>query len=334
MSAWYSVFVALCFVVGLVVVALLGTGAVGWNTLFGVVIPYVAVAIFLIGITVRLLQWAKIPVPFRIPTTGGQAVSLPWMKNDYFDCPHTKLGVIGRMFLEIFLFRSLFRNIKGELRDGPRLTFASAKWLWIFGILFHYSFLTIVIRHIRFFAEPVPTFVQMINHLDGFFEILLPTLFLTDLAFMVAVTYLFLRRVLIPQMRYLSLSSDYFPLFLILGIGASGILMRQWFKVDLLKVKELTMGLATFSPTVPDGIGSIFYVHIFLVSVLLAYFPFSKLLHAPGVFLSPTRNLPNDNRMKRHVNPWNYPVKVHTYEEYEDEFREKMKEVGIPVDKE
>ena len=78
----------------------------------------------------------------------------------------------------------------------------------------------------------------------------------------------------------------------------------------------------------------IFYLHLFLVSFLLAYFPMSKLVHMGGVFLSPTRNLANDSRMRRHVNPWNYPVKVHTYEEYEDEFREKMKAAGIPVDKE
>jgi hypothetical protein len=53
-----------------------------------------------------------------------------------------------------------------------------------------------------------------------------------------------------------------------------------------------------------------------------------------GVFLSPTRNLANNNRSVRHVNPWNYPVKVHTYEEYEEEFREFMKDAGIPVEKE
>ena len=66
---------------------------------------------------------------------------------------------------------------------------------------------------------------------------------------------------------------------------------------------------------------------------LLAYFPFSKLMHMAGVFLSPTRNLSNDSRIVRHVNPWNYPVKVHTYEEYEDEFRDKMIEAGLPVEK-
>jgi len=67
---------------------------------------------------------------------------------------------------------------------------------------------------------------------------------------------------------------------------------------------------------------------------LLIYFPMSKLVHLGGIFMSPTRNLANNNRMKRHINPWNPVVAVHTYEEYEDEFREKMKAAGIPVEKE
>jgi nitrate reductase gamma subunit len=334
MSAWFSVFSALFIVIFLVLISLVGVGAIGLSSLFGIVIPYVASAIFLIGVVVRILQWARVPVPFRIPTTGGQGFTLPWFKNAYLDCPHNTWGVIGRMFLEVVLFRSLFRNTRGELREGPKLTFASAKWLWLAGILFHYSFLTIVLRHFRFFIEPVPSFVELITTLDGFFEILVPTLFLTDIAFLAAVTYLFLRRVVIPQVRYISLPADYLALFLILGIGISGVLMRQVYKVDLLKVKELTIGLAGLHPSIPEGIGLIFYVHLFLVCCLIAYFPFSKMMHAGGVFLSPTRNMANNNRMVRYINPWNYPVKVHTYEEYEDEFRAKMKEVGLPVDKE
>ena len=74
-------------------------------------------------------------------------------------------------------------------------------------------------------------------------------------------------------------------------------------------------------------------MHLFLVSVLIAYFPFSKLMHMGGIFLSPTRNLANNSRMRRHVNPWNYDVKVHTYEEYEDEFRPVMMAAGLPVEK-
>jgi nitrate reductase gamma subunit len=73
---------------------------------------------------------------------------------------------------------------------------------------------------------------------------------------------------------------------------------------------------------------------LFLLCVLISYFPFSKLMHMGGVFLSPTRNLANNSRCVRHVNPWDYPVHVHTYAEYEDEFREKMKGAGLPVEKE
>jgi nitrate reductase gamma subunit len=85
--------------------------------------------------------------------------------------------------------------------------------------------------------------------------------------------------------------------------------------------------------TVPPNIGALFYMHLFLVCILLVYFPFSKLMHMGGVFLSPTRNLANNNRMRHHVNPWNAPVKTHTYEEYEEEFRDKMIEAGLPVEK-
>ncbi len=334
MNSWTSLFASLIAVVALVLIALFGVGAIGLDTLFGVVIPYIASAVFVVGIVYRIIDWAKVPVPFRIPTTCGQGKSLPWIKADNLESPYNMWGLIGRMALEVLLFRSLFRNTKAELREGPNVVYGSAKWLWLGGIAFHYAFLTIVIRHIRFFVEPIPSFVEILSSLDGFFQILVPTLFLTDIAFLAAVTYLFLRRVLVPQMRYISLPADYFPLLLILGIAISGVLMRNVWKVDLLSVKQLAMGLFTFHPVVPAGIDPIFYVHLFLVSVLFAYFPFSKLMHAGGVFLSPTRNMANVNRSERYVNPWNYPVKVHTYEEYEDEFRVKMKEAGIPVDKE
>ncbi len=135
-------------------------------------------------------------------------------------------------------------------------------------------------------------------------------------------------------MRYLSLAADYFPLLLIGGIAVTGILMRYFTKTDLVAIKQLSMGLISFNPVVPEGIGTMFFIHLFLVSVLFIYFPISKLMHFAGVFFSPTRNLANNNRRQRHVNPWDYPVKVHTYEEYEDDFREVMKAADMPLDKE
>ncbi len=321
-------------VAALVLVVLIGVKAANLHYLFGVIIPYAAFLTFIIGIIYRVMQWGRVPIPFRIPTTAGQGKSFPWVKQNKIDNPFTSLGVIIRMAFEVLLFRSLFRNTKAELRDGPKLSYGSTKWLWLGGLAFHWTFLIILIRHFRLFLEPVPIPIKIIESLDGFFQVAAPVLYLTDLIFLGAVTFLFLRRVIIPQVRYISLAADYFPLFLIGAIGASGVLMRYFLKTDIVGIKELTMGLITFSPVVPQTIGTIFYIHLFLVSALFAYFPMSKLMHMAGVFLSPTRNLANNNRAVMHVNPWNYPVKVHTYEEYENDFREKMKAAGLPVEKE
>lgn len=321
---------------GLVVIAFFGVWVAHLNLLFGVIIPYVAVAIFFVGMIYRVVKWAKSPVPFRIPTTCSQQKSLPWIKYDYvdkIDNPSTKLGVWGRMILEVLFFRSLFRNTRLQYGDGQSIKYTSSKWLWIGAMGFHYTFLVVIIRHLRFFTEPMPFFVKIIENVDGFFQIFLPTVYQSGLLLGAAATFLLLRRILIPQVRYVSLPADYFPLFLILTIAGTGILMRYVLKADVVSIKELTMGLVTFSPKIPEGISVVFYIHLFLVSVLFAYFPFSKLVHMGGVFLSPTRNLENNNRAVRHINPWNPKVKLHTYEEYEDDFRGKMIEAGLPVEK-
>lgn len=329
--------IVLSFIAVIVLVLLAYAGAnAGLQFLFGVIIPYIAALVFIVFFIGKILKWAKVPVPFCIPTTCGQQKSLPWIKQNKIENPSSKLGVFIRMALEILVFRSLFRNLKTEIREGgDKVVYGSAKWLWMAGLAFHWSFLIIFIRHFRLFLPKVPLPIEIVESLDSFLQIGAPLLYMTDVVILGAVTYLFLRRVFIPQVRYISLPADYFPLFLILGIATTGVLMRYYAKVDVVKVKELTMGLVSFSPAIPEGgIGALFYVHLFLVSSLLMYFPFSKLMHMGGVFMSPTRNMANDSRMVRHINPWNYPVQLHTYEEYEDDFREKMKGVGLPVEKE
>ncbi len=318
----------------LVLVAYVGVEAGNARILFGVVFPYAAVAIFIGGMIFRILKWGSSPVPFRIPTTCGQQKSFPWIKHSKLENPSGVLGVMGRMALEVFLFRSLFRNLKTQKHDGGQLTYGEAKWLWAAGLAFHWSFLLVLIRHLRFFTQQVPAAVQLVEGLDSFLQIGVPLLYLTDVFLLGAVTYLFIRRISLPQVRYISLLSDYFPLFLIFGIALSGVLMRYFFKTDIVSVKMLTMSLVSFNPEIPQGIGVIFYIHLFLLCTLFAYFPFSKLVHMAGVFLSPTRVLANTSRVKRHINPWNYPVHVHTYEEYENDFRAKMKDAGLPVEKE
>ena len=328
-----GVFPSLAAVLCIAILGYVGGGVTGLRPLFGVIIPYVAIATFLGGVAYRVVRWAHAPVPFRITTTCGQQKSLPWIKAGWLESPYTTWGVLARMALEVLLFRSLFRNTKAELKEGPKLIFGENKYLWLGALAFHWSFLIIFLRHLRFFMEPVPVFVLALQNVDGFFQIGAPALYLTDIFILAALAYLLLRRLFNPQIRYISLFTDYFALFLLLGLAISGILMRYFTRVSLLEVKELALGLVTFSPIVPAGIGTPLIIHLTLLSALIAYFPFSKLMHMGGVFLSPTRNLANNNRMKRHVNPWNYPVKVHTYEEWENEFRDKLEACGLPMER-
>ncbi|MCP4691758.1 MAG: menaquinol oxidoreductase, partial [Desulfobacterales bacterium] len=260
----------------LFIIAFVGAKAgSGGQFLFGIIIPYLALIIFIVGFVKKVMGWASSPVPFRIPSTCGQQKSLPWIKHSWLDTPWTKTGVAARMFLEIVCFRSLFRNTRMQIQEGSKITYKLELELWLAALAFHYAFLVTLIRHLRLFTEPVPYLVQLLEHIDSFFrfEILhefvqigLPGFFISGLVLAAAVAFLLLRRIVLPQIRYISLASDFFPLFLILGIAVSGIFMRYFAKIDVTAAKELTMGLVTFHPHIPPGVDSVFFVHLFFVS--------------------------------------------------------------------
>lgn len=321
-------------------------GAVAWAgsmaglaPLFGVALPYAAILVFIIGVSWRMIYWAKSPVPFSIPTTGGQEKSLSFIKQNKFDCPDTNFEVAVRMFLEVFFFRSLFRNTVADVREddtvsnGPRTIYYSSKWLWVFALMFHYCMLLVVIRHFRFFIEPVPACITFLESIDGIMQVGSPRFYWTGGLVLVALLFLLARRVFNQRLRYISLLNDYFPLWLLIGVVASGICLRYFDKTEISQVKIFLMGLVRFTPVSAEGINAFFFVHLTLVCVLLLYFPFSKLMHMPGVFFSPTRNMPNNTRRVRHINPWNPPKQFFTYAEYEDTYRDAMAEVGLPLDK-
>ena len=324
---------ALTAVILLILISWAGVRGLGLTGFFGIVVPYLAAILFFTGFLHRLIKWSKAPNPFRIPTTGGQQKSLGWIKHSTTDNPYTTFQVILRLASEVFLFRSLFRNLSLHPQTGTQhVSYASAKWLWLFAIAFHYALFTTLFRHLHFFTNPVPAPVRLVQNLDGWLEIGLPQVMVSGLILLGAVMVLFARRIFLPKLRYISLLNDYFPLFLLMAIATTGALMRYVAGIDTTSVKELAMGLITFHPAVPDGIGVLFFIHFFLVCSLAAYFPFSKLMHAPGLFFSPTRNLASNNRAFFHPNPWNRPVAFHKYADYENHFREKMVEAGIPLD--
>lgn len=325
-------FYAACVVLLLTLLGLVAHTIPGGVTLLTVVLPYVALLVLLVGICYRVSLWASSPVPFRIPTTCGQQRSLPWIRTAPLDNPSTGLGAVGRVALEVLAFRSLLRNNHPRFNQG-RLSFAETRVLWLVALAFHWSLLLVVLRHLRFAFESTPGFVLLLNSFDGMLQIGAPSLFLTDIVLIAALACLLLRRFWNPVLRYLSVFSDYFALFLLLSIAISGVLMRYVTQVDVISVKQFALGLLTFHPVTLAESSPVFLVHLLLVSTLAIYIPFSKLMHFGGVFLSPTRNLANNSRSKRHINPWNQPVHTHPYAEWELEFEGKLKLAGYELEK-
>lgn len=222
-----------------------------------------SVGIFVVGLALKLIKYAKTPSPLKIPTTPA---------------PINAVGVPIRMFNDIVFFNSLF---KGN------------KWTWIGGIAFHYAFLLVVLRHLRYFLYPEPAWVMQLQAAGIYAGIVLP----------IAVLYLLMRRTTVDRTMFVSSLADYFVLFLILGIACTGLLMKFYARPFMVDVKGFVYGLVTFNLSdVPFE--PVFLLHLTLVALLLAYFPFSKLLHAGGVFFSPTRFQCDNPREKRHINPW------------------------------
>ena len=251
-----SALISLLAVIIAIVLVWAGVTGAGLQYFFGVILPYTAIAIFIVGVVYRVIGWARSPVPFRIPTTCGQQKSLDWIKPDKLEAPPSPLHAFFRMALEVLFFRSLFRNTKAQLLDGPRIVYGPTKWLWMAGLAFHWTFLIVLIRHFKYFAEPTPEWILTIQNLDGFFQVGLPIFYLTDGIILASLTYLFVRRIVSPQLRYLSMAGDYFPLFLLGAIIVTGGIMRYTtLRVDITDVKMLATGLASFSPVVPSTIG-------------------------------------------------------------------------------
>lgn len=327
--------VFLPFLAIVAIVSVIYAGIKLWDAHFilGIIIPYICFTIAIVGFVVKVLKWALSPVPFNITTVCGQQKSLPFIKYSPVESPASRIGVFFRMFFEIFFFRSLLRNDRIELYGSERsFIYGSERYLWFFALLFHWSMFIIVLKHLRFYLEPIPQWVLFIQDLDSLFQSHIIPFYTSNVLVIASIIYLFLRR-LGTRIRYISLPSDYFILFLIGGIIISGILMRHIYRQDLFSVKVFLYGLIYLNPLPFGGFGVMFYVHFCLVCIFIAYLPFSKLMHMVGALLSPTKNMRNDSRARRHINPWNYPVKVHTYEEWEKEFKDALKEADIPTER-
>jgi nitrate reductase gamma subunit len=192
--------------------------------------------------------------------------------------PTTSGGVALRLTREVVLFESLFK---------------ANKWIWLFGWVFHAALLVVLLCHLRYFTQPVWEWVVLIRPFGVY----------AGFAMLVGLIGLWARRLLVPRIRYISAPSDHLMLALLVGIAGSGLLMDYVARTNIVALKSFFLGLATFNwqPMPPDPV---LLVHLGLVAVLMIVFPFSKLLHAPGLFFSPTRNQVDNPRERRHMANW------------------------------
>ncbi|CAD7853941.1 MAG: Sulfite reduction-associated complex DsrMKJOP protein DsrM (HmeC) [Olavius algarvensis Gamma 1 endosymbiont] len=232
-------------------------------TVLYTILFYIATAVLVGGLVLKIVQYARTPAPLKIPTTPA---------------PVTTGGVALRLFREVVFFESLF---KGN------------KWIWIFGWIFHFGLFLVLLRHLRYFIDPVWLPIQLIQ----------PFGIYGGIAMAVGLAGLWARRFLVDRVHYITGASDHLLLALLILLGLSGLLMTYVVHVDVVAIKLFIRGLMTlqFSPLPADPL---VLLHLLLVAALMIVFPFSKLLHAPGLFFSPSRNQVDNPREKRHLADW------------------------------
>ena len=224
---------------------------------------YFATLMFVVGLFYRINAYVRTPAPLKIPTTPA---------------PTTQSGVVLRMAREVVFFESLF---KANL------------WIWSMGWLFHASLALVLMRHLRYFTEPVWGWVALIQPFGMY----------AGLTMLLGLLGLWARRLFVERIRYISTPSDHLMLLLLIGIAASGLVMKFVAHTDVIAVKNFFLGWMQLSfGALPGDV--VLYFHLLSVVALLAIFPISKLLHAPGVFFSPSRNQADNPREKRHIAPW------------------------------
>jgi len=232
------------------------------STLFAILF-YFTFLVFALGLGYRIYGYAKTPQPLKIPTTPA---------------PVATGGVVLRMTREVFLFESLFK---------------SNLWIWLFGALFHAGLALVLLRHLRYFTEPVWSWVALLQPFGTY----------AAFPMVIGLAGLWARRFLVERIRYISTPSDHLMLALLIAIGLSGLSMKWIAHTDIISTKAFFLGLMRFDlQPLPDS--PLLYVHLGLVAALMLVFPFSKLLHAPGVFFSPSRNQADNPREQRHLAPW------------------------------
>ncbi len=144
--------------------------------------------------------------------------------------------------------------------------------LWFGEWVFHVSLLFVLLRHLRFFLDPVPGWVWSVQFAGMIAGYILP----------LSLIYILVIRLFTKRERYAS-PANVFLLALVLVISSLGLIMHLWMTPNLVDVKLFTLGLACFKPApAPESLW--FAAHFFLVLVLAAFLP-THIVTAPLVMM-------------------------------------------------
>lgn len=177
------------------------------TTLIFAALFYLATATLTLGVAYRVIRYARIPAPLKIPTTPA---------------PTTNWGVAARLLREVVLFESLFK---------------ASKWTWLFGWLFHFGLLLAGVRHLRYFTEPVWGWMLWLQSVDTH----------AGFVILIGVLGLWTRRIFVDRVRYISAPSDHLMLALFVALAATGLAMKYFFHANLFAVKNFFLGLLSFA---------------------------------------------------------------------------------------
>jgi len=227
----------------------------GFAFFVGGVLPYLAIAVFVVGMLYRIQVWRKTPQPGKMALTVGEEQSL-----------------LKGLVAEALFFPSLF---KGD------------RTLWFFSWVFHASLALVFLGHLRVITGVIDSVLMAVGVSAAGIGWMSTTLGgAAGIVMLATGTLLLIRRFTTRRVKEITNFADIFAMLLLLSIIVTGDMMRfvGASHIELSATRVWAWSLLTFSPNVP--LNATFLVHALLAQFLFMYIPFSKIMHFGGIFFT------------------------------------------------
>ena len=151
-------------------------------------------------------------------------------------------------------------HMTGDIFFLTRL-FRTNKILWFGEWIFHYAFLFVLLRHVRYFLYPVPEWIVNFQ----------PAGIYAGYVLTLSLLYILIVKLVIDKKTYFS-SYNFFLLFLLFIISLTGIVMKNFVRPDVVDIKHFVMSTMFFKPG-PAPQSFLFALHFIVTSIFIASLP-------------------------------------------------------------